>query len=282
MKSSLLRYPGGKTRLSPVIMRYLSPLLNEFDSFCEPFIGGGSILLEVAKRYPKHKLYINDKDYGIYSIWKILSSSNKKDIDDLCSLIKKEPTIEYFYELRNNPPKNLVESAYQDIFFNRCCFSGINITREKKDKDGNIKTFKSNPIGGKDQKSKYKVNCRYNSKKLVKQIIDINNLLVNRTFVENKDVYDYLNEIEDIPTYLDPPYWYKADNLYNVYMQNNDHKKLSLMLIKRINWVLSYDNCEEIRSLYGWANLLQIDAKYSITSNNTEWKENTELIILPC
>jgi DNA adenine methylase len=281
MKSSLLRYPGGKTKLSPVIMKYLSPLLNESDSFCEPFVGGGSILLEVARRYPKHKLYINDKDYGIYSIWKVLSSSNQKDIEDLCEYIKKEPTIDYFYQLRESSPKDVIESAYQAIFFNRCCFSGINITREKKDKDGNIKIFKSNPIGGKDQKSKYKVNCRYNSKKIIKQIKEINNLLANRTFVDNKGVDDYLNGINDIPTYCDPPYWYKAENLYNTYMSKDEHKKLSLMLMRKINWVLSYDNCQDIRTLYGWANLLQIDAKYSITSNNTEWKENTELIILP-
>lgn len=282
MKSSLLRYPGGKTKLSPVIMKYLIPLLNDSDSFCEPFIGGGSILLEVAKRYTKHKLYINDKDYAIYSIWKVISSSNQKDIDQLCELIKKEPNIDYFYELRESPPQNIIESAYQAIFFNRCCFSGINITREKKDKNGNVKIFKSNPIGGKDQKSKYKVNCRYNSKKIIKQIKDINKILSGRTIVENKDINTYLNEIKDMPTYLDPPYWYKAENLYNTYMSEDEHKKLSILLMKKINWVLSYDNCEDIRNLYKWANLLQIDAKYSITSNNTEWKDNTELLILPC
>jgi len=280
MKSNLLRYPGGKTKLLPIIMKYLSPLLNESDSFCEPFIGGGSVLLEVATKYPNHKLYINDKDYGIYSIWKVLSSSNKEDIIELCKLISIEPTIDYFYKLRDCEPNNIVESAYQAIFFNRCCFSGINITREKIDKNGNVKIFKSNPIGGKDQQSKYKVNCRYNSKKLINQITNINKILIGRTVVDNLDCIEYISKKNDIPMYCDPPYWFKAEDLYNTYMDKNEHIYLSNILFELKKWVLSYDNCIEIKDIYKWANIYEIDAKYSINSNNVEWKNIKELLIV--
>ena len=274
--TSFLRYPGGKRKLLPVIMKYLSPLLNTKNIFCDAFVGGGSVLIEVAKQYPNHQLFINDKDYGIYCIWKLLASGSDTDFNDLLKLIKIEPTIEYFYQLRDTNPTNIVESAYQAIFFNRCCFSGINITRVK-----NNKTFTSNPIGGKEQNSKYKVNCRYNSKKLLSQLTDVRNLLKNRTVVYNQDINLLMANLPDLVLYCDPPYWYKADQLYNTYMVESEHQQLADVLQNKQSWVLSYDNCKEIRDLYAWANLIEIDAKYSINSNNEEWKNCKELLIVP-
>ena len=274
--TSFLRYPGGKRKLLPMLMKHLSPLLNLQNSFCDAFVGGGSVLIEVAKQYPKHSLFINDKDYGIYSIWKILASDSDTDFNQLLHLIDKEPTIDYFYQLRDTPPNNIVESAYQAIFFNRCCFSGINITRIK-----NNKIFTSNPIGGKNQNSKYKVNCRYNSKKIKSQLTDVRKLLKNRCFVYNQDISALLLNLPDIPLYCDPPYWYKADQLYNTYMVNEEHKTLSFLLKNKKNWVLSYDNCLEVKELYSWAKLHEIDAKYSISSDNEEWRNCKELLITP-
>jgi len=279
MSETILRYPGGKNKLLPTLRSYLDPYLNVSDSFCDLFVGGGSVILDVATRYPNHKLYLNDKDYGIYSIWKVLSSTSEKDINSLCNFITIEPTIDYFYELRNKNANSIIESAYQAIFFNRCCFSGINITREKKDKNGNLKLFKSNPIGGKDQKSKYKVNCRYNSKKLISQILKINKLIKNRSFVSNFDSNNLLLKLDDLPIYADPPYWHKAEDLYNTYMVDSEHRLLSQNLKNRKNWVLSYDNAEEIKKIYYWAKIAEINTKYSINSNNINWKTKTELLI---
>ena len=46
-----LRYPGGKSRAVVKLFQYL-PDLSQVKEFREPFIGGGSVALEITKRYP--------------------------------------------------------------------------------------------------------------------------------------------------------------------------------------------------------------------------------------
>ena len=46
-----LRYPGGKSRAAQKIEAYF-PDLREYDEFREPFIGGGSVAIYIAKKFP--------------------------------------------------------------------------------------------------------------------------------------------------------------------------------------------------------------------------------------
>lgn len=52
--------------------------------------------------------------------------------------------------------------------------------------------------------------------------------------------------------YLDPPYYRKGKRCYNHYFKPPDHQRLmeALTALKR-DWVLSYDDCPEVRELYG-------------------------------
>ena len=116
--------------------------------------------------YPHIDLYGNDKDPWIASFWKIISEGDSNRFDHLLGMLEAQPTIELFYKLSQAPPIDELEKAYYSIFFNRTCFSGI-VKRDSLDK------VKSNPIGGKEQKSKWKVDCRYSYKKLTKRKIDL-------------------------------------------------------------------------------------------------------------
>tara|TARA_Y100000034_G_C6678681_1_gene298239 strand:+ start:192 stop:392 length:201 start_codon:yes stop_codon:yes gene_type:complete len=45
----------------------------------------------------------------------------------------------------------------------------------------------------------------------------------------------------------------------------DEHKKLSYILKESsAKWILSYDNCDEIRALYEWTNIKEFSAKYYI------------------
>lgn len=260
------RYPGSKNKLLPQLMEYISSIMVGQDSFTDTFVGGGSVLLEVASKYPNIQLYANDKDYWMYCFWKIVSDVYAMPFLDLLNLVDQQPTLEQFYTLREEKTTDEVRCAYKAIFFNRTTFSGI---------------FYSGPIGGKEQKSKYTVDCRYNSKKLREKISKCRDLLKGRTIVSNKHFSEYEQMYTDTPMYLDPPYYHKGDSLYLEKMTPGDHFDLAVLLFKRPNWVLSYDDCDEVRELFDGHKIIDLAARYCINGKKDSWEHKNELIILP-
>jgi DNA adenine methylase len=263
------RYPGAKNKLLPILMPHIDQMLAQEDdpAFCDAFVGGGSVLLEVASKYPSIPLFANDKDYGVASFWELISSTRDR-VDELLLLIDQKPTIELFYQLREEKTEDPLRRAYHAIFFNRTCFSGINKPR-------------SNPIGGRDQKSKWTVDCRYNAKKIKEKIVRAHQLLVGRTTVENKDIaeYDILTG-SNIPAYLDPPYYVKGGMLYSEFMQPAEHQALANILNCRPNWVLSYDDATDIRNWYANHQIIDLAARYSINGRKKNWANKQELVIV--
>ena len=61
-----LRYPGGKSRALSKLFQYL-PDLKDYDEYREPFLGGGSVALEVSKRYPHLDIWVNDLYEPLYN-----------------------------------------------------------------------------------------------------------------------------------------------------------------------------------------------------------------------
>jgi len=264
------RYPGAKNRLLSTIGQYLYPLVERKNVFIDCFVGGGSVLLDIAKKYPRIELMANDKDHLIASFWKVVSSSDVQKLSFLKEKLSITPTIDMFYELKKSPIQDEVDAAFRALFFNRTSFSG------------DMRKAAS-PIGGKKQLSKYKVNCRYNAKKILIKIDELNYLLKNRLTVSELDICSIpqWNE-EGFAMYLDPPYFVAGKMLYEHSMNKMDHEKLANILSSsENNWVLSYDNCQDIREMYSWARLLEIDVKYCIKGEKTSWDKTRELIILP-
>jgi DNA adenine methylase len=262
---TVFRYPGGKSKLLPKIWDHLEPLLDNDNPYIEPFVGGGSIMLYVASKYPQKTIFINDKNYGISSFWSIVTGEDQSKINKLLSLIDQKPTINLHKDLRKDNSEEDVFCAYKALFFNRCNFSGIE---------------SSGPIGGEAQKGKYKIDCRYNPSKLKDRINEINSICRGRVFSSNLDINDYhLFWENDYAAYIDPPYLIKGKELYNHFMTTDDHESFSTRLKNRKNWILSYDDNEKIRELYKDIEIVDLNARYSINGKKTEWSVKNELII---
>ena len=263
----VFRYPGGKSRLVKQILEKMD--LDNAKDFYEPFVGGGSVVIAVAKKNKNIKLHINDLDENVYSFWKLFELDEDNEFDNLFNLLKNEPTVDLFKQLRSIPPNDIVQKAYYCIFFNRTTFSGI---------------YRSGPIGGYGQKSKYKINCRYNSKKLVESIKELRVLFKNRIHVTNLDVSLFIDKVpKDMLLYIDPPYYWEGKGLYNKYMLPDEHVKLGKTLESRTNWVLSYGKCKEIKEIYEQFSILQdLDCKYSVDITKIEKrKDSKEYLIVP-
>lgn len=264
------RYPGSKNKLLKDLEFYLDPLIEKNKSFSDAFVGGGSVSLHFAEKYPEASIHINDFDDWIYSFWDVVVFGGA-DLDNLLSRLELNPTIDLFYELSELHPLTRTDKAYRAMFFNRCCFSGI------VKRDGN--KVKSSPIGGRKQTSKYTVDCRYNAEKLISKTLDCHKLLKNRTKVYNQDVNTYLDLNIGAALYLDPPYREKGPQLYNFFMDDNQHKMLANKLQSKDDWVLSYDDDLVIKGFYSNNKITDLAARYSINGKKNIWKDKNELII---
>ena len=116
MIDTVFRYPGAKNKYLPILMEYIDPLLKEQKSFIDVFVGGGSVLLEVAKKYPDAQLYANDMDYWMYCFWNIVAGQDKSKLDELLELINIQPTLELFYKLRE---EESIDDIASDKYINK-------------------------------------------------------------------------------------------------------------------------------------------------------------------
>jgi DNA adenine methylase len=211
----IFRYPGGKNRLAETICEKLDPMLRRDDRFYDVFTGGGSIALYIAEKYPNAKITMNDLDRNIFAFWSIVAEHDDR-IYDLFKLMRRKPTVGLFTKMRKKDPIGMIEQAYYAIFFNRCTFSGI---------------YTSGPIGGYEQKSDWKIYCRYNYKTLKRDMLHARELLAGRTTVTNLHFVDVLRNKGVF--YLDPPYYTMGDTLYPTKMTHEEHINLADILRDR-------------------------------------------------
>jgi DNA adenine methylase len=220
------------------------------------------VLLDTAERHLDTELRANDLNPGIYAFWSCIIDS--KRMGDLCRKLHIKPTVDLFYSIKAEKPTSLVDLAFQTLFLNRCSFSGLG----------------RKPIGGDKQTSRWAVDCRYRPEILENSIQKAHKLLQGRTRVTNLPILDFLARLDGASIYLDPPYYHQGKHLYPTQMSIQEHETLARMLKKRRRWVLSYDDCSEVRALYSAFQVVSTSVRYSVTGRKrTNWVSNNELLI---
>lgn len=260
---SPLRYPGSKKKISKYIYKILK--FNNTDSYIlvEPFVGGGSVFLYFLLKHDVEKVIIADKDRLIYSFWKVLFS----DPDYLIRFVKKvKINLNNFYKYKkianHHDYYSIKKLAETCLFLNRTSFSGI-------------LTDQVGPLGGKKQKSIYKINCRFKRKLLGEKIRRISKFKEKVIVLDGdyKKTIKYVTRLQfkekklkKIFFYLDPPFFNKANDLYRCYFTKKEHKKFRNNILLKNNWILSYDNAPEIKEMYSGFEKINIEVPYSINS----------------
>lgn len=297
---SFFRYPGGKSKLRNQIATRLNTFIDDNKlEYREPFFGGGSIGLKVLEDNPLiEKLYINDKDLGISHLWTAVIK-----YPDLLKLLVENfvPSINKFDEFKNaltaekqpNPKtgKEIAEYGFMKLAIHQISYSGLG-------------TMSGGPLGGRKKGNiagrgstdevKYPIDCRWSPKYICKKIDHLYTKLftmsIKNNICNNFDFADVINDNENNAViYLDPPYYVKGNDLYQHGFSSEDHARLAITLKNTHHkWVLSYDDSPEIRKLYQWAVIEEIDSiNYSITAlkdKNTgkrTARTKMELLIFP-
>ncbi|MCD6436441.1 MAG: DNA adenine methylase, partial [Clostridiales bacterium] len=170
----MFRYPGGKLKakkfITSKIKKYYK-INNSYNlEYIEPFFGSGSICLGLLNSMRLNKICINDTDPGIACFW----ASIIHFPDVLCKKVEEYiPSVDDFYkfkkELRdsdvnsiarivcNKPSKKCIEIGFKKLVIHKISYSGLG-------------TMAGGPMGGKEQLSNFKVDCRWNSKTIIKDI----------------------------------------------------------------------------------------------------------------
>ena len=259
----IFRYPGAKNQQFAALSPFLERVLEGKGRFHEVFVGGGSVLLNVAKTHPRIELHANDLDEDVMLFWAIVIGDQ---VGQLCEQLRIKPTIDLYYEVRDRPARTKVDRAFRLLFLNRTCFSGL---------------IHGHPIGGPSQSSPFKVFSHYDGKQLVREIEEAHKLLKGRRIVTCKDGAAYVRENLTAAKYLDPPYFMRGDYSYRQKMTLSDHLRLAEALRSARNWVLSYDDCPAIAAIYAWAKCYALSALYRVNQKRKKCVKGKELVIVP-
>jgi DNA adenine methylase len=251
---SPFRYPGGKY----YALKYIIPLLEcvPHQEYREPFIGGGSVFF--AKR-PTELDWINDLETDLIETYKVISKPILSK--ELSSRVSAEvATKERHAEIKEFDSKSKLELAYKTYYLNRTSYSGI-INKPA----WGYRTGKSSPpenwpkfISGAHDKLKE---------------VEITNLDFEKVIKAPSD--------KTVMLYLDPPY-YHADQkrAYKKSFELKDHQRLAKALMQTEHYFcLSYDDCEEVRKLYSWANIYTRQWLYNTANTNGSRMVGNELLI---
>ena len=266
-----VKWAGGKRQILDKLKKHVP---ENFDTYYEPFIGGGALLFELS---PK-KAIINDSNEELMNVYRCLCNEDK--FKKMCSVLnhyEKEHSEEFYYEIRNkdrsissyNRLSDYTKAA-RTIYLNKACFNGLYRVNSKN--QFNV------PFG-----KKTKVNTYEGS-----------NLITVSNYLTINDVtilcVDFEEAIKDAKkgdfVYFDPPY--DSDtSTFNSYTEDGFGKEEQVRLAKvykelanrGVYVMLSNHNTSLVKELYKDYNIDVIEAKRNINSNGKKRGYVEEVII---
>ena len=191
-----LRYPGGKSRACSKMDPYF-PDLRNYKEYREPFLGGGSVAIHIAKKYPHLDMWVNDLYKPLYNFWCVLRDDSQELSERLKEYKSLHPTPEKAKDLFDCMKKLLRHPDTLDLYraiafyiLNKCSFSGLTESSSFSSQ-ASVSNFSMRGIEKLPEYSK----------------------IIKDWKITNYS-YDYLLDYKDSTfVYLDPPYDIK-DNLY--------------------------------------------------------------------
>lgn len=260
-----VKWAGGKRQIIDKLKKFIP---EDFDTYYEPFIGGGALLFELS---PK-KAVINDSNKELMNVYRILC--NEEKFKKMCHTLNHYETKhseEFYYEIRNKDRnKNLFNKladytrAARTIYLNKSCFNGLYRVNSKN--EFNV------PFGKKNKVNTY----------------ESNNLISVSNYLTMNDIKilccDFEYAVKDAKKgdfiYFDPPY--DSDtSTFNSYTEDgfgkNGQKRLAKVykeLDKKGCYVmLSNHNTQLINELYKDYNIHVIEGKNILKEGETISKD---------
>ena len=264
-----LRYPGGKSRALSKLFQFI-PDLKDYTEFREPFLGGGSVAIEIGKRYPHIDIWVNDLYEPLYNFWKVLQSDGQKLRDILIQLKQRHSDTgsakQLFLDAKDylaKPVGNSIDRAVSFYVVNKCSFSGLT---------------ESSAFSKQASESNFSVNG-------IEKLPEYS-LMIKKWKITNLSYEQMLSDKEGTYIYLDPPYEIKS----NLYGRKGDmhkgfnHDEFATICDKSTSPILiSYNSSQLIRDRFdGWT-VAEFAHTYTMRSTgcyNKEQASRKELVLM--
>jgi len=268
-----LRYPGGKSKAIKTLSQWYPKIISEYR---EPFIGGGSIAIDITKSNPDIPVWINDLYVPLYNFWVQLrdrgeelservreEKQNTLDEGDPDKVTAKAKDLFNKYKEEIDTYDEF-EKAVAFFVMNKCSFSGLteNSTFSQTASNSNFSLVGADKL-------------RQFSK------------LIKHWKITNLDYSEIMNEdgSDDTFIFLDPPYDIK-DFLYgkNREMHRSfDHDKFAEEVYKcGYKFMITYNLNDRLCELYKDYNLKEWKLRYSMAhrgDKGTDENVKTELLV---
>ena len=268
-----LRYPGGKSKAIKTLSQWYPKVISEYR---EPFIGGGSIAIDITKSNPDIPVWINDLYVPLYNFWVQLrdrgeelservreEKQNTLDEGEPDKVTAKAKDLFNKYKEEIDTYDNF-EKAVAFFVMNKCSFSGLteNSTFSQTASNSNFSLVGADKL-------------RDFSK------------LIQHWKITNLDYSEVMNEdgSDDTFVFLDPPYDIK-DFLYGKNREMHKsfgHNYFAYEVYKcKHKFMITYNLNDRLCELYKDYNLKEWKIRYSMAhrgDKGTDENIKTELLI---
>lgn len=249
--NSIIGWVGGKRQLRKEIIELFPP---DIKMYVEVFGGAGWVLLGKEK-HAQDEIY-NDFNSDLVNLFRCIKYHPDELKKELKPMIPSRENFNNYREMMRIEGFTDIQKA--SMFFSTIKYSfgskGTSFATRGRNFQGAVDGF--------DELSKR----------------------LNKVVIENKDFEDLIKLYDGKETffYLDPPY-YKTEKYYNTqkeYFMREDHNRLKNVL-KNIEgkFLLSYNDCEEIRQLYSEFGIISVNRKETLSSNADNRKDYKEILI---
>lgn len=285
-----IKWAGGKgSLLSQISKFYPIELINgEIDTYIEPFLGGGAVLIDILQKYPIKKAYAFDINEDLINAFNCVKNHPEEMIAELDKIqneyipYSENKRKEYYYKTRdeynlNNQKDDGIKRAVQFIFLNRTCFNGL--YRVSKTGKFNV------PCG----KYKNPTICDANNIRSLSRLFE-NVTFINATYSECIKYIDNKTLV-----YFDPPYRpLNKTSAFTSYTKEdfNDEDQIELskffseLNTKDVHVMLSNSNPKNtnkddnfFEKIYKGFSINEIVANRNINANSEKRGAITELLI---
>ncbi|MDR2080449.1 MAG: DNA adenine methylase [Campylobacteraceae bacterium] len=130
-----IKWAGGKRGL---LKELLKRIPKDFNSYFEPFVGGGALFFEMKKQklLEGKQIYLSDKNKELINAYKVIQNNPQKLINELLIFNKEHSKDFYYYirELDRNPCFEQFKDEYKAarfIYLNKTCFNGLYRVNQK-------------------------------------------------------------------------------------------------------------------------------------------------------
>ncbi len=262
-----LRYPGGKQK----IWQFIAETIEANDlvgcDYVEPYAGGAGVAIELLLAGLVKRIHLNDSNPAIYAFWHSIINYT----DEFCRKVANASLAVNEWErqkaiYKTQDQGDLLALGFSLFYLNRCNRSGI---------------LTAGVIGGKNQTGTWKIDARFNRNDLIRRI---ERIAIKKRFIKIKNIdaekfiESYVSKIDNCTfTYCDPPYFSKAERLYDNFYSPDDHIRIAHTIKNKLRgyWIVSYDNAPEIIALYESNKCFT----YSLQYNASKVYKGTELFV---